>query len=57
MIVTPVVALLALDDTGGTPLVLTAIGLVLTVAWPLLVSDRLAEPNYDVAGDPERDAI
>lgn len=34
---------------------LTAIGLALTVAGPLLVSNRLAEPNYDVmlAWDPE----
>ena len=34
---------------------LTAIGLVLTIAGPLLVSNRLAEPNYDVmlAWDPD----
>jgi uncharacterized membrane protein len=47
MVVAPVVALLALDDPGGTPFVLTAIGLVLTVA-AAVVSNRLAEPNYDV---------
>ena len=47
MVVAPVVALFALD-AGGTPFVLTAIGLVVTVAGPLLVSNRLAEPNYDV---------
>jgi len=40
---------------SGTPFVLTAIGLALTVAGPLLVSSRLAEPNYDVilAWNPE----
>ena len=34
---------------------LTAIGLALTVAGPLLVSSRLADPNYDVmlSWDPE----
>jgi hypothetical protein len=43
------------DDPGATPFVLTAIGLALTVAGPLLVSGRLAEPHYDVmlAWDPE----
>jgi hypothetical protein len=45
LVFAPVVALFDLD---GTPLVLTAIGLALTVAGPLLVSNRLAEPNYDV---------
>jgi hypothetical protein len=56
MIFSPVVALVALrDDTGSASFVLTAIGLVLTVAGPLLVSNRLAEPNYEVmlAWDPE----
>lgn len=56
MVVSPIVALVALgDDPGGTPFVLTAIGLALTIAGPLLVSNRLAEPNYDVilAWDPE----
>ena len=56
MIVAPIVALVALgDDPTGAPFVLVAIGLVLTVAGPLLVSNRLAEPNYDVllAWDPE----
>ena len=45
LVVAPVVALF---DLEGTPLVLTVIGLVLTVAGPLLVSNRAAEPNYDV---------
>jgi hypothetical protein len=56
MIIAPVVALIALrDDASGAPFVLTAIALVLTFAGPLLVSNRLAEPNYDVmlAWDPE----
>jgi hypothetical protein len=56
MIVAPVAALIALgDDPNGTPFVLTAIGLALTISGPLLVSSRLAEPNYDVmlAWNPE----
>lgn len=55
MVVGPAVALVALDDTGGAPFTLTAIALVLTVAGPLLVSNRLAEPNYEVmlAWDPD----
>jgi hypothetical protein len=48
MVVAPVVVLLALDDAGDAPFVLTAVGLGLTVAGPLLVSNRLSEPNYDV---------
>ena len=48
MVVAPVVALVALsDDPSSAPFVLTAIGLALTVAGPLAVSNRLAEPNYD----------
>ena len=48
-VVAPIAALVALgDDPGATPFVLTAIGLALTVAGPLLVSNRLAEPHYDV---------
>ena len=56
MVVAPTVALVGLgDDPGATPFVLTALGLVRTVAGPLLVSNRLAEPNYDVllAWDPD----
>jgi hypothetical protein len=56
MVVASIIALAFLvDDAGATPFVLTAIGLALTVAGPLLVSNRLAEPNYDVmlAWDPE----
>jgi hypothetical protein len=56
MLLAPIAALIALgDDPGSAPFVLTAIGLVLTIAGPLLVSNRLAEPNYDVmlAWDPD----
>jgi hypothetical protein len=49
LVVAPVVALVGLrDETGGTPFVLTALGLVLTVTGPLLVSRFAVEPNYDV---------
>ena len=49
MVVAPAVALIALaEDAGGAPFVLTATGLALTIAGPLLVSNRLSEPNYDV---------
>jgi hypothetical protein len=49
MVVAPAVALVGLaDEAGGVPFVLVAIGLVLTVAGPLLVSRLAAEPNYDV---------
>jgi hypothetical protein len=53
LVIAPVVALFDLD---GTPLILDVIGLALTVAGPLLVSNRLSEPNYDVmlAWDPDR---
>ncbi|MGD9531793.1 hypothetical protein [Pseudonocardia sp.] len=49
LIVFPVLALVALaGDPTGAPFVLTALGLVCTVAGPLLVSRLLAEPNYAV---------
>jgi hypothetical protein len=49
LVVGPVLALVGLrDDPTGAPFVLTALGLVLTVTGPLLVSVLLAEPNYDV---------
>ena len=48
MIAFPVWALVALRDRAGDdPFVLTAIGLALVIAGPLLVSNRLAEPNYN----------
>ena len=55
MVIAPTVALIALGTSAGAPFVLAAIGLGLTVIGPLLVSNRLAEPNYDVilAWDPD----
>jgi len=55
MLAAPIVALAALaEHPSGARFVLTAVGLALTVAGPLLVSNRLAEPNYDriLAWDP-----
>jgi hypothetical protein len=54
MIVAPAVALIATDDAGSTPFVLTSIGLVLTLGGNAAVSNRIAEPNYDrmLAWDP-----
>jgi hypothetical protein len=49
LVVTPVVALIGLrSEWTGAPFVLTSIGLVLTIIGPLLISSRLAEPNYEV---------
>jgi hypothetical protein len=48
MVVAPTVALVALGEVGEASFVLTAIGLAITITGPLLVSNRLAEPNYDV---------
>lgn len=46
LVVGPVLALVGLrDDPTGAPFVLTALGLVLTVTGPLLVSMLLAEPT------------
>jgi hypothetical protein len=55
MVLAPAVALIAMDDAGSTPFVLTAIGLVLTLGGNAAVSNRIAEPNYDrmLAWDPE----
>jgi hypothetical protein len=49
LVAAPTTALIALagDGAGETVFVLTAIGLVLTITGPLLVSNRLAEPNYN----------
>ena len=49
LVIAPAMALTGLrDDPTGAPFVLTALGLVLTVAGPLLVSRLLSEPTYDV---------
>jgi hypothetical protein len=55
MIVAPAVALIATNDAGSTPFVLTAIGLALTLGGNAVVSNRIAEPNYDrmLAWDPD----
>jgi hypothetical protein len=56
MVVAPAVALIATDDAGSTPFVLTAVGLVLTLGGNAAVSNRVAEPNYDrmLAWDPDQ---
>ncbi len=48
MVAAPTVALISLGTGAGVTFTLTAIGVVLTVCGPLLVSNRLAEPHYDV---------
>lgn len=55
MVVAPAVALIATDDAGSTPFVLTAIGLALTLGGNAAVSNRIAEPNYDrmLSWDPD----
>lgn len=57
LVAAPTTALIAMggDQAGETVFVLTAIGLALTVVGPLLVSNRLASPNYDVilSWDPQ----
>jgi hypothetical protein len=56
MVVAPAIALIATDDVGGAPFVLTAIGLAFTLVGNDAVSNRIAEPNYDrmLAWDPDR---
>ncbi len=49
LVLGPAVALFGLGaDPAGLPFMLTAVGLALTVAGPVLTSRLLAEPNYDV---------
>jgi len=49
LVLAPVLALVGLwNDRGSAPFVLTAAGLVSTIAGPLLMSRFLAEPNYAV---------
>ena len=49
LLLAPVLALVGLRrDPAGLPFVLTAVGLAATVVGPLLMSSRLAEPNYEV---------
>ena len=55
MVVAPAIALIAMNDAGSAPFVLTAIGLALTLGGNAAVSNRIAEPNYDrmLAWDPD----
>lgn len=56
LLIAPVVALVGLrEQPTSAPFILTAIGLVATIAGPLLTSRFLAEPNYEVilGWDPE----
>ncbi len=49
LVLAPIGALVGLrEEPTGWPFVLTALGLALTVAGPLLVSRYVAEPNYAV---------
>jgi hypothetical protein len=47
MVVAPAVALIALDS-ASTAFLLTAIGLILVLLGPLVVSNRVVEPHYDL---------
>ena len=58
LLVCPVVALVGLwSEAGSAPFVLTVIGLAATVTGPLLMSIRLAEPNYAVILSWDPDAV
>jgi hypothetical protein len=58
LVVAPVVALVGLwPQAGSAPFVLTAAGLAATIAGPLLMSSRLAEPNYAVILGWDPDAV
>lgn len=49
LVACPVIALVGLrSEPGSAPFVLTAAGLAATIAGPLAMSNRLAEPNYEV---------
>ena len=55
IVVAPLVALFAFDDAGGTAFWLTAVGFAIALIGAFGVSNRVAEPNYDVmlAWDPD----
>jgi hypothetical protein len=57
MVVAPIVALATGLSDDGTAFALTAVGLALTVAGPLLVSHFAAEPNYNVILSWEPEAL
>lgn len=48
IVVAPVVALFTFDDAGSTAFVLTAVGFAIALVGAFAVSNRVAEPNYDV---------
>jgi len=57
LVAAPITALIGMggDQARETVFILTAAGLALTVSGPLLVSNRLAAPNYDeiLSWDPQ----
>lgn len=55
MVLAPAVALITIGDAGSTRFILTAIGLALTLGGNAIVSNRIAEPNYDrmLGWDPD----
>ena len=55
MVLAPAIALIATEDAGSTRFVLTAIGFALTLGGNAVVSNRIAEPNYDrmLSWDPD----
>jgi hypothetical protein len=58
MVVASLAAVVTLADTPGeAPFVLAAIGFLLCLGGPLLISSRLAEPNYDVILGWDPDAL
>jgi hypothetical protein len=58
LVAAPVAALIGLRGSlTGAPFVLTAVGLALTITGPLLISSRLAEPNYNVIMGWDPDAM
>ena len=58
LVASPVVALVGLRaEAGSAPFVLTAAGLTATIAGPLVMSNRLAEPNYEVIMSWDPDAV
>jgi hypothetical protein len=58
LVVSPVVALVGLwSEAGSAPFVLTAAGLAATIIGPLVMSSRMAEPNYAVILSWDPDAV
>lgn len=58
LLASPVVALVGLwPGAGSAPFVLTLVGLAATITGPLVMSARLAEPNYEVILSWDPDAV